>query len=154
MLTNIKNFFDNFISPIGDETEDSHQHRLHLAAAALLIEVTRADYESDEREHTVVNTALLNMFDVTQDELDKIIELANEEVKDLSCYYEFTSLINKNFSAEEKVNLIEMMWQVVFADGVMDKYEEALVRKVSELLYVPHGDFIAAKHKVQSQLSS
>ncbi|MDX1811364.1 MAG: TerB family tellurite resistance protein, partial [Gammaproteobacteria bacterium] len=66
--------------------------------------------------------------------------------------YEFTSLINNGFSPEEKVKIIELMWQVAYSDKELEKYEEALVRKIADLLYVPHTAFIAAKHRVISSL--
>ncbi|MGD8559291.1 MAG: TerB family tellurite resistance protein, partial [Gammaproteobacteria bacterium] len=68
-----------------------------------------------------------------------------------TCYYEFTSLINDEFTPADKAQIIELMWQVAYADDELEKYEEALVRKIADLLYVPHTQFIAAKHRVKSQ---
>ena len=65
-----------------------------------------------------------------------------------TCYYDLTRLINNGFSAAQKVKVIELMWEVAYADDKLQKYEEALVRKVADLIYVPHSDFIAAKHRI------
>ena len=85
-----------------------------------------------------------------QADTEELIRLAEEETKQATDYYQFTSLINKGFSQEEKIQVVELMWQVAYADGHMDKYEDHLVRKLANLMHVSHKDFIAAKHRARA----
>lgn len=149
MLTEIKKFFDSFIDNSTTVQSESQEHRLHLAAAALLIEVTRADHVIQEEELTAVKRALKDLFALPEDDIASLVKLANDEAEDSSSHYQFTSLINREFDAQSKVALVEMLWRVVFSDDELDKYEEATVRKIADLLYVSHTDFIAAKQRAR-----
>ncbi|MEJ2213300.1 MAG: TerB family tellurite resistance protein, partial [Gammaproteobacteria bacterium] len=94
-------------------------------------------------------TKLLNKhFTLTHDETAELIELAEEEARDLTSYHQFTTLINQHYGQSDRIKILELLWQVANADGEIEKYEEHLIRKISDLLYVSHSDFIAAKHRV------
>jgi uncharacterized tellurite resistance protein B-like protein len=149
MLGEIRKFFDSFIQPDAATDEHDAEHRLRLATAALLIEVTRADHVIGDEELETVKHALVTLFDLSGDETAALVELAEKEARESSSHYEFTSLIKNSFDAETKTTIVEMLWRVVFADNHMDKYEEAMVRKIADLLYVSHRDFIAAKHRAR-----
>jgi len=82
-----------------------------------------------------------------------LLQLAEEEIWKATGYYEFTSLINKGFTYEQKVKVIEHLWEVAFADAELDKYEEHMVRKIADLIHVEHKDFIDAKLRVKKKLS-
>jgi uncharacterized tellurite resistance protein B-like protein len=148
MLKSIKQFFEDHIGQIEEQSEDS-EHRLQVATAALLIEIARADFHVEDQELEQIAAALQAKFALSTQDVAELMELATEEAKQAISYYEFTSLINKQFSFEQKVKVIELMWQVAYADDHLQKYEEAMIRKISDLLYVPHSDFIATKHKVK-----
>lgn len=148
MLKAIKKFFDTNIGAIEEKSADS-THRLQVATAALLFETARADFEIEVQELGQIAQSLQTKFELSKSEVDELLELAKQEVHQAISYYEFTSLINKEFSFEQKLKVVELMWQVAYADDYLQKYEEALIRKVSDLLYIPHSDFIAAKHKVK-----
>lgn len=148
MLKAIKQFFENNIGAIEEKDADP-AHRLQVATAALLIETARADFEIEEEELAQIAQSLQTKFELSKSEVDELLELAKQEVHEAISYYEFTSLINKEFTFEQKLKVVELMWQVAYADDYLQKYEEALIRKVSDLLYIPHSDFIAAKHKVK-----
>ena len=133
-------------------TDNTEDHRLKVATVALLLETARADFQvHDEELESVAHHAQM-FFGLDADETTELVKLAEEEARNATCYYEFTSLINNNFTATEKVIIVELMWRIAYADKELEKYEEALVRKIAELLYVPHGAFIAAKHRVQGEL--
>lgn len=149
MIDRIRRFFDDRLRP--DKTDDDLSHRLRLASAALLIEVARADYEFKPDELAAISRALRSHFGLSSAETVELIQLAEEEADGATSYHEFTALINANYSKEEKIRLVELLWEVVFADAEMEKYEEHLVRKLSDLLYVPHSQFIAAKLRVQGR---
>jgi len=148
MLKAIKQFFENHIGPIEEQNQDS-EHRLRVATAALLIEIARADFHIEDQELEHIAAALKTKFQLSAEEVRELIALATQEAKQAISYYEFTSLINQGFSFEQKLKVIELMWQVAYADDYLQKYEEALIRKIADLLYIPHSDFIAAKHKVK-----
>ena len=127
------------------ESEESKQHRLHVAAAAMLIETARADFTQDEDEQAAMKTLLSKSLGLPETEVQELIEAASNRVDDATSLYEFTRVINDHYSAEQKVQLIGAMWAVAYADGNLDKYEEALIRQVAELTYVPHQDYIRCK---------
>jgi uncharacterized tellurite resistance protein B-like protein len=151
MLRAIKTFFQLHIDAEVQRPETS-EHGLRLATAALLMEMTRADHTRRPEELVLVEDLVRRQFDLTEAETRELAELADAEAREAVSLYQFTGLINEHFSAGEKVRVVEMLWQVAYADRVLDKYEESLVRKVAELLYVPHRDFIRAKHRVQESL--
>ncbi|WP_455203613.1 tellurite resistance TerB family protein [Kaarinaea lacus] len=146
MLEAIKKFFDTHIAEANEIKEDVG-HRLRVATAALLLETARADFSIDDDEMRHVADSLQTTFELSAQETDELLALAKKEAQLATCYHEFTSLINNGFSLEEKIQVVELMWQVAYSDNVLEKYEEALIRKIAELLYVPHGEFIAAKHR-------
>ena len=84
-------------------------------------------------------------FGLSADEADTLVRLAEEESSQATDYYQFTSLINRHFSAEQKEQVIEHLWEVAYADGRLDAHEEYLVRKVADLVHVPHATYVAAK---------
>lgn len=150
MFDAIKQFFDTHL---GSEATEDPQHRLRLATAALLLEMTRVDDEVKIEEREAVMRGVAKAFDLSEDETAELVALAEEEVQNATCYHEFTRLINEGFSREQKILVVELLWEVAFADAELQKYEEHLVRKLSDLLYVPHGEFIQAKHRVMARLS-
>ena len=143
MLNTIKQFFSENISHKENDQDDEHQ--LRIATAALLLEMARADFEVKNEELELVASAVEKYFSLTREQTQTLVKLADEQAQQATCYYEFTSLINKGFSAAEKVKVIGLLWDVALSDNHLEKYEEALVRKVADLLYVPHADFIATK---------
>jgi|TARA_B110000908_G_C10159274_1_gene405194 uncharacterized tellurite resistance protein B-like protein len=125
------------------------EHALRVSTAALLIEVSRADFEQDDSELAQMRLLLAKQFSLGDVELDELMDQAHQEADDLISLQHITRLLNEQFDQPMKKRVIEMMWQVVFADGVKDHYEEHLIRQVAELLYVPHSDFIRARHKAE-----
>ena len=148
MLKAITSFFENHFS----EEDDEHHHsalKLQLASAALMIELSKSDQEIDETETAKLVQILKERFELEQDDLDELITLAEEEVREATSLYQFTSLMNEHFNYGEKVQLVMNMWEVAFADGKIDRYEEHLIRKVAELLYLDHKDFILSKQRAR-----
>lgn len=147
MLVTIKQFFVSYLSVevSNDQQEDD---RLQLAAAALLVEMMKMDDVIKEDERDKVHDIIVKEFGLSDDSAKELIELAEQELSDSTDYYQFTSLINKSYTLEQKTRLVECLWRVAMSDDILCKYEEHMVRKVSELLYVPHRSFIAAKHRV------
>ncbi len=149
MIGAIKQFFDKRIASAQGGTDSGAGHRLQLATAAILIEMTRADFEVNQHELDAVADAVKTTFGLSPGETGELLRLAEQEAKQATDYFQFTSLINTRFTPDEKIKVVELMWQVAYADGKMDKYEDHLVRKIAGLLHVSHRDFIAAKHRAR-----
>ena len=146
MLQSIREFFRARIKP--DSAAEPDQHGLHLAAAALLFEMLRADAEEHPDERPVLEKALQRCFALGDAETRELAALADREAADAVSLYQFTGLINQHFGPPQKLQIVEMLWQVALADGQLDRFEEALVRKIADLIHVPHRDFIQLKHRV------
>lgn len=144
MFNSIKAFFEEKLAN-GSEPENQLVSRADLACAALLIEVINSDNELDERETEEFLVLLQSSLQIPEEDLNDIMRLAEREARQATSLYEFTRLINDEYEYAEKVKLVENMWRVAFSDQQLDKYEEALIRKVADLLYVSHQDFIKTK---------
>jgi uncharacterized tellurite resistance protein B-like protein len=147
MLKRIKDFFDERLSPGAATADEYSEHTLHLAAAALLLEMVYMDGELRPEQCEAVRSEVLEHFGLDEEEAAKLLELAEEERADATDYFQFTSLINDNYAQEQKVSLVERLWRIAYSNEALHMHEEHLVRKISELLYVPHSAFIAAKHR-------
>lgn len=154
MLQSIKAFFQEKMSAVSDDKPDSSEHALQLATAALLIEMTRADFEVKDEERRAVTAAIQSAFQLSPDETAALITLAEEEVNQATDMFQFAALMNKEFSRERKVLVLEHLWTVAFADAEIEKYEEHLIRKVTTLLHLHHDDFIGAKLRVKRRMTS
>lgn len=151
MLKTIKSFFENRLIHTEETESPSSIEKTDLASAALLIEVMKSDHELDERESKEFLSVLQSRLNIKEEDLDELKKLAEEEAKQATSLYEFTRLINDSFEYEQKVGLIENMWRIAFSDEKLDKYEEHLIRKISELIYVSHSDFIRTKLATKNQ---
>lgn len=150
MLKAIKKFFEENISP---DTRDDIEHRLKLATAALFIEMMQQDGKTTESEELKIKEVLQTRFALSETETHKLFALAHEEAKQAVDLYQFTSLIHQNFSQDKKIKVIEYLWAIAYADNHLDTYEEHMIRRIADLLYVEHKDFIKAKHKILDNLN-
>jgi uncharacterized tellurite resistance protein B-like protein len=148
MLKAIRRFFDQNIAIEKDAPPD--EHRLQVATAALLAEVMRLDGQA-EPERLAVLKGMQRRFGLSDEEAGALVALAEAEAREAVDYYQFTSLINREFSAAQKAHIVELMWQVAYADAALSAHEHHVMRKVADLLYVPHGDYIAAKLRAKEQ---
>lgn len=122
---------------------------LRMATAVLLIDVARADHVFDETEYDRVLRLIESHFELTPEQAGALFNAASEEADDMVSLYEFTQLLNQNLNDEEKAHIIALLWQVAYADGQLDKYEDSLVLKISDLLYVSRGRVMRLKHDAQ-----
>lgn len=128
-----------------DDSPEELQHRLHLAAAALLMETARADFTQDGVEQEELQRALVDTLEVSTIDLQDLVTAAEQRVDEATSLFQFTRVLNDHYSAQQKQLLIGAMWRVAYADGRIDKYEEHLIRKVADLIYVSHADYIRLK---------
>lgn len=147
MLKNLKQFFDRNILSASREQGEGAQHALRVATAALLFETMRMDGELKEPERHALTGAIQKRFDMTPEETATLLHLAEGEAKEATDYYQFTALINRHYTPEQKEQIIENMWQVAAADHEIDRFERTLVHKIADLLHVPRPAQIAARER-------
>lgn len=150
MIDSIRIFFNQMIAPGSQPANARPEHALQLATAALLLETMRMDNTIAEQERQAIATALQKQFGLDAGEIGTLVTLAAEEARQASGYHQFTSLINKSFAIEQKIRIVEYMWAVAFADGHLHAQEQHLIRKIADLLYVPHAQYIAAKQRART----
>ena len=150
MFKTVKDLIERLTSELSspaDTPPDSHT--LQLSTAVLLVEVMRAAPEVHDNEYDTVLRALRRQFELSDDELQRLIELAHETARTAYDYQRFTQQLNQRFTHAQKVAMVEAMWAVAYADAHLDVHENAVIRKVAGLLHVTHGEYIAAKLHAQ-----
>ena len=138
-------FFKKIFEPDPEAQPLEPEAQVRLAAAVMLVEVASIDNHFKEQEADALLQILAGRFQLSEEEVSALKEQAKDAQANASSLHDHTHIINEQFSDEQKRELIANMWQVAYADGELDKYEEYIIRRVSELLYVPHNDFIRAK---------
>ena len=146
MFESLTEFFGQYFGQ-GSTDEDTREHTLELCASVLMLEIALADSGIDEEEIKVIENVMSLHFHLNEEEIREIIEHARSEVDHAISLHEFTRIVNDELDANEKAKVIELLWRVAVADNVIDKYEEYFIRKIADLLYVSHGDYIKAKHR-------
>lgn len=149
MLKNLKALFDALSPAAPGESAASAQHQVRLSTAVLLVEMMRADPGLDAAERDAVVAALHGQFDLRADEIDALLVLASQTAQSANDYFTFTSRINDAFSMEQKIDMVEHMWRVAYADGVLGAHENHLMRRMADLLYIPQGAYVHAKMRAQ-----
>jgi uncharacterized tellurite resistance protein B-like protein len=149
MLDSVKTFFNRYMAPAGQARTSSPEHNLQVATAALLIEMMRADFQIDDTERRAAVDALRSCFELGEEETAKLMELAETERSQATSLYDFTSQVNDGYSREAKVQIIELLWRVAYADKTLQSHEQHLMRKLAGLLYISHKDYIAAKFRAR-----
>lgn len=127
---------------------------LQLAAAALLIELSKADFDRDAREQQVIVEAVRTTFNLDPSTVHELLADAEKANAQSTSLFEFTHVINEYCDEQSKYALVRELWRVAYADGNIDKYEDYLIRKVAELIYLPHALYIRAKMEVSPQKNS
>ena len=133
-------------SEISSSVNDNDVHKLQLATCILLIEVSKSDDDFDTAEQENIKNLVQDRFNLTDQELDHIFSISDDKHNTMTSLFEWTDIINTECSYEEKLIIIGFMWDIALTDSKIDKYEDYTIRKVSELIYVKHKDFISLKN--------
>ena len=128
------------------------KHDISLAVTAMMIEIMRIDGKLESAERQVIFQAIEKRFDLSHSEVETLITEATQAQSESTDLHQFTSLINQQFSTEERIDILKELWLVAMADGEIDPYEEQLIRRVAGLIGVYHGEFIQAK--IDARVSS
>jgi len=145
LLSKISAFFERHLQPAGGVSAPLSHSQKQLAVAALLIEVAMADHVFDAREMVSLQQHLKQKFDITDTQISELIELAKDETAEATSLHQFTTLVHQHCTPQEKFELLVSMWELAFADSELNKYEEYVIRKVADLIYVSHTEFVRAK---------
>lgn len=130
-------------------TEERETQSWSLAASALMIEVATADQDFDNDELNTLLKVLSREFSLTPEQLDTLVLNAKSQSSQATSLYQFTRQVNDDCTHEEKYRLMLGLWQVAYADGSIDKYEEHIIRRIADLIHLPHTQFIRAKHEAR-----
>jgi uncharacterized tellurite resistance protein B-like protein len=141
----LKDWISKYLPGAGHGPADATEVGTNLAVAALLVEVLRADYDVGPAERQQAMSSVATLLQLEPAATQALVEEAERQIDRSHDLYQFTSQINRSYSEAEKVRLLEALWRVADADSAIHKYEEHLIRRVADLLHVPHAGFIAAK---------
>lgn len=140
-------------SALDSQTNDSVVTSLDIerVSAILLVEIARSDHEINIQERQAIAKALAATSALDSAELNELIDEAFANADNVISLHAHVSLINDSFKRHDKLALVEQMWRVAFADGNVDGYEEYTIRKLCDLLYIKHRDYLQAKLRVAEE---
>jgi len=152
MLTRIRDILLGQAGVAADSSGGHTSEELHVAAAALMVEAARLDGTFDEAERARIGDILKRRFEMDDQSVAEILELATSAVDSIPEIYGFTKTIRDNFTHDERVMMLELLWEVAYADGVLHDYEASLLRQVTGLLYVTDQESGAARKRALERL--
>ena len=133
--------------PVEAEADsEDREAALRLATAVLMIDVARADQVFEESEFDRVLNLIEAHFGLTPEQAAELVNTADDTAENLISVHEFTHLLHEHLDEKEKAHIVALLWQIAYADGRLDKYENSLVLKISDLLYVSRGRVMRLKH--------
>jgi uncharacterized tellurite resistance protein B-like protein len=148
MLDRVKRFFSPVDGKAASGQSTGTGHELQMAVCALFVEMARIDESFTAEEMTAVIAILKDKYGLSAANAADMIAAAEAELEQSVDYWQFARLINENYSMDEKVGIIEMLWRIVYLDGNLDKHEDYLMHKLAKLLRLHHKQLIDAKRKV------
>jgi len=149
MLASLKDLFDRLLPPLPGSDPQAVEHALRLATAVMLVEVMRADASFHPGEREAVRAALRESFALTEDEVLRLAELAEQTAQQATDLFSFTSRINERFEMPQKLRMVEHMWRVAYADGHLSEHERHVLWRIADLLHVPQGAYVNARMRAQ-----
>lgn len=132
---------------------DDHQRELKLAAAAILVEAALIDGHEDDSDYVLIRRVLAEQFQLSPEESERLVERATQIAHQSVDWNRFTRVLKQGFDAGERLWMMEMLWQVVLADGELHAWEDTLVRQVAALLAVDDRDRALARRRAQDSLA-
>ena len=148
MLNTLKRFFNKSADANSKYEKNASEHDVRVATCALFVEMARIDEKFTQAEVDTVIDILMDKYGLSQGHADALLAEADRELADSVDLWQFARLINENYSVDEKIEIIEILWQMVYVDGKMDRYEHYLMNKLKNLLRLSHDQLINAKLKV------
>ncbi len=147
----MKSFLEKLLPPGLQRLNDVQPSmEIDLATAVLMVEISRADFSEDDVERRRIRELLLQHLSLREEEVDILLQDASAEADRMTSLQHITRMMNEQLDLPAKIRVIELLWQVVYADGVKDAYEDNLMRKVADLLYIPQEFYIKAKLRAEA----
>lgn len=154
MLKKLEQFIhDNFAQVHEGNNVDQLDEKLKIATTALFLEMAYIDFNLASEEEDQISDILVELFGLNPDQVRDLIEISRLQRDRKTDIWTFAGLIKTNFSREQKINILEKLWMIIFADGKVDKFEDHLIHKISDLLGLDHSEMIAAKIKIKNKLN-
>ncbi|MGA8264798.1 MAG: TerB family tellurite resistance protein [Ignavibacteriaceae bacterium] len=144
-------YFKSMIT-IPTSEKDSFEQKLQVATCALFFEIAKADENFTDEEHEKIISIMKKRYDMNDDEADELMSLTEESIKRSVSIYEFATLVDQNFSKDKKLELMKNLWQLIYTDKKLDKYEDNLIKRIGDILKLEHKEVIEAKLIVKSEL--
>ena len=148
MIDVVKRFFSKSTVEVSKGANQNTAHDIRVATCALFVEIARIDEKFTEAEMNTILSILKERYGLSPEHADALIAEAERELEKSVDLWQFARLINENYSNEEKIEIIETLWRIVYVDGKMDQHEHYLMNKLQNLLRLSHDQLIAAKLKV------
>ena len=140
------------VQSTGTSSAEKKNKKVEVAACALFIEMAKADGEFTEEERKFIIDEMKSTFNLGDDYVNDLITLAEERLKESVSLYEFTGVINSRFKHEEKIELIESLWRLIYKDEKLNKYEDHLIKRIAATINIEHKEIINAKLWVKQQM--
>lgn len=137
------------IAATDNKPDINRDEAIRLATAVLMIDVARADHVFDESEFDSILELVRSHFSLPAEQAAELVIAANEKAEDLVSAYDFTKVLHDHLDHGEKARIVGLLWKIAYADGRLDKYEDSLVLKISDLLHVSRGLVMRLKHDAQ-----
>jgi uncharacterized tellurite resistance protein B-like protein len=148
MLDSLKQFFGKPAAEGAKKAGQTTEHDVRVATCALFVEMARIDETFTDAEMEMILSIMKEKYGLSAEHADALIAEADRELEQSLDLWQFAKLINENYSNDEKIEIIETLWKMVYVDGKMDEHEHYLMNKLKNLLRLSHDQLIAAKLKV------
>ncbi|MDX1589969.1 MAG: TerB family tellurite resistance protein [Oleiphilaceae bacterium] len=150
MIDRLKQFLETHLAPSRDQTSEAQtNHQLAVAATALMLQLAQVDEQEDQRETELILDLAGRVHGLSESEQQELLAIARDKALDATSMYEFTRVINDRCPHPQRLQLVVSLWQVALADRVIDKYEEHLIRRVADLLYLTPAEFVQCRHQAE-----
>ena len=126
--------------------------KIKIAATALMVEMANSDGSITEEEYESITNSIQKVFNIEIEKIKELIKISKEELKESVSLYEFSGVINENFSHDEKIELMDQLWRLIYTDNKLDKYEDKLIKQIGGMLKLDHREIINSKLFIKQQL--
>lgn len=153
MLSKIEKFFKDRVQIEVTHSHEDIERKLRIATTVLFLEVAHADLKILTEEEERITNIMKSIFGLSAEEIEELLSLAREARQERNDIWIFTNLLKENFDRQKRFNILEKLWLIIYADGTVDKYEDRLIRKITSLLGLEHGDMIQAKRSAKQKIN-
>jgi uncharacterized tellurite resistance protein B-like protein len=151
MIDRVKRFFGEIDEGRRSDTEEQGGHDIRVATCALLLEISNIDGELSQEERGRIVSILEREHGLTHEDIEGLIHEADRELRESVDLWQFTNLINQNYTEAERIRVVELIWEIAYMDGSLDKHEDYFVHKLANLLRLTHRQLIDAKLRVKGR---